>query len=86
MLGLSLHHEKATILKGERDDFLGGAMFEAERALSSKTHRGDDGIASECFLIVTVPAHSLGPVMVKIEQAGVERLTNELFDPLTDAQ
>lgn len=84
MLGLPFHHQQAAIFKENGDDLPGLAVLQLEDPFRPKAHGGDHGIAPEGLLIIAVPPHPLGAVMVEIQQAGVKAMGALLLDTLSD--
>ena len=86
MLGLAFHHEQAAVFKKYGNDFLGFPVLQLEDTLRSEAHRGDHGIPTKCLLIIAVPSHTLGAIMIKVEEAGVEPVGTRTLDTLLDEQ
>jgi hypothetical protein len=78
-LGAVLHDEQAAV---PEENFGGdGEVFvlEAEFPRGSETQRSDGAIRNDRFLIIAVPAHAFVPLMVEVQQAGVEAGSGEAF-------
>ena len=78
-LGTVLHDEQAAVPK---ENFGGdGEVFviEAEFPRSSENQRSDGAIRNDRFLVIAVPAHAFVPLMVEVQQAGVEAGSGEAF-------
>lgn len=86
MLGLPFHHQQAAVFKEDGDDLLGFPVLEFENPLGTKAHGGNHGITPKGLLIIAMPPHPFGAIMVEVQQAGVEPMVALLLDALLDEQ
>ena len=60
------------------------AQFEIEAPAAAQIERGDQRIAPQLRLGITVPAHGVLAIAVMVEQYGIERLADLLHDTLAN--
>jgi hypothetical protein len=71
-LGSVLHDKQTSVFQNKRNGLLVSLVFERELARGAKTYRSDCRVPAEFFFIVAVPNHAFGPVVIEIEQTGIE--------------
>ena len=79
VLGLIFHDQQAAIFQENINLLLGVFMFERKLALCTKGKGGDCSMFFQILFPITMPCHSFGTIMVKIEQAGIENLSGFSF-------
>jgi hypothetical protein len=70
------------MFQGQRNDLFGFPVLEFENPFRAETDRRDHGITTQRLLIIAVPSHPLGAIVIEIEEAGVEVPGRLPFDPI----